>query len=255
MGASLLRLHFHDCFVTGCDASVLLDDRANFTGEKTAFPNNNSLRGFNLIDEIKFQVERSCPGVVSCADILAVAARDGVVALHGPSWSVSLGRRDSTTANLTAANSQLPGPSSSLNGLINSFSSKGFTASELVALSGTYKKKFGAHTIGKARCRTFRTRLYNDANINASYATHLRERCPRTGPTGDNNLSPLDSSPTTFNNGYFTDLKASGDCSTLISNFSTTDPQTLKSELTAPTLLCFSTILLTLWLRCLRCLP
>ncbi|GFP83224.1 cationic peroxidase 1 [Phtheirospermum japonicum] len=199
MGASLLRLHFHDCFVNGCDASVLLDDTANFTGEKTAGPNNNSLRGFNVIDTIKAQVESSCRGVVSCADILAVAARDGVVALGGQSWTVPLGRRDSTTANLTAANNQIPAPTLNLSGLINSFSSKGFTTNELVALSG-------AHTIGQARCTTFRTRLYNEANINANYSATLRAGCPQAGPTGDNNLFGLDSSPTAFNNGYFTDL-------------------------------------------------
>ncbi|CAN1262972.1 Peroxidase 66 [Linum perenne] len=98
MGASLLRLHFHDCFVNGCDGSVLLDDTANFTGEKTAGPNMNSLRGFEVIDSIKLQMESVCPGVVSCADILTVAARDSVVALGGPSWNVQLGRRDSTTS-------------------------------------------------------------------------------------------------------------------------------------------------------------
>lgn len=61
----------------GCDASVLLDG-----GEKTAPANANSLRGFEVIDNIKTQLESSCPGVVSCADILSVAARDSVVAVR-----------------------------------------------------------------------------------------------------------------------------------------------------------------------------
>ncbi|CAI0399534.1 unnamed protein product [Linum tenue] len=79
MGASLLRLHFHDCFVNGCDGSVLLDDTSTFTGEKTANPNLNSIRGFDVVDKIKKEVDRICRrSVVSCADILAVAARDSV---------------------------------------------------------------------------------------------------------------------------------------------------------------------------------
>ncbi|ERN04096.1 hypothetical protein AMTR_s00077p00015070, partial [Amborella trichopoda] len=80
MGASLLRLHFHDCFVNGCDGSILLDDNSTFTGEKTAGPNANSVRGYDVVDNIKSNVEAACPGVVSCADILAVSARDSVVA-------------------------------------------------------------------------------------------------------------------------------------------------------------------------------
>ncbi|KAL6568779.1 NAD(+) salvage pathway protein [Orobanche hederae] len=197
MGASLLRLHFHDCFVNGCDASVLLDDTANFTGEKGAGPNANSLRGFDVIDNIKTLVETACPTTVSCADILAVASRDAVVALNGPSWTVALGRRDSTTANTSAANSDLPAPTLNLTALITSFSNKGFNANELVALSGS-------HTIGQARCTTFRTRLYNEANINATFASSLQGSCPTAG--SDNNLSPLDSSPAAFNNDYFRDL-------------------------------------------------
>lgn len=63
----------------GCDGSVLLDDTSTFTGEKTAGPNANSIRGFEVIDKIKKAVDKACYGsVVSCADILAVAARDSV---------------------------------------------------------------------------------------------------------------------------------------------------------------------------------
>lgn len=62
----------------GCDASILLDDTATFTGEKNAFPNRNSARGFEVIDDIKTQVEAACKATVSCADILALATRDGV---------------------------------------------------------------------------------------------------------------------------------------------------------------------------------
>ena len=63
----------------GCDGSVLLADTATFKGEQGALPNVNSLRGFEVIESIKVELERQCPGVVSCADILAVAARDSVV--------------------------------------------------------------------------------------------------------------------------------------------------------------------------------
>lgn len=69
-------------YLQGCDGSILLDDTPTFTGEKTAGPNNNSLRGYDVVDNIKSNVEASCPQVVSCADILAVAARDSVVAVR-----------------------------------------------------------------------------------------------------------------------------------------------------------------------------
>ncbi|KAK4716802.1 hypothetical protein R3W88_015140 [Solanum pinnatisectum] len=199
MGASLLRLHFHDCFVNGCDASVLLDDTSSFTGEKTANPNSGSIRGFDVIDTIKTQVESSCAGIVSCADILAIAARDSVVKLGGPSWTVLLGRRDSTTASLSTANSDIPAPTLNLSSLISSFSNKGFNSREMVALSGS-------HTIGQARCTTFRDRLYNETDINATFATSLKSNCPQSG--SDNNISPLDTtSPTTFDNIYYKNLR------------------------------------------------
>lgn len=50
--------------------------------EKNANPNRNSARGFEVVDEIKEAVDKACgKPVVSCADILAIAARDSVVAV------------------------------------------------------------------------------------------------------------------------------------------------------------------------------
>ncbi|KAL5698819.1 Peroxidase 52 [Ranunculus cassubicifolius] len=197
MGASILRLHFHDCFVNGCDASVLLDDTSTFTGEKTSLANINSARGFEVIDAIKTRVEASCKGIVSCADILALAAREGTVVLGGPKWSVPLGRRDARTASLSAANNGIPSPASNLATLTSRFASKGLNARDLTALSG-------AHTIGQARCTIFRNRIYNDTNIAPAYAALRQRTCPRTG--GNSNLAPLDSSPTVFDNNYYRNL-------------------------------------------------
>ncbi|KAK8671315.1 hypothetical protein V6N13_037911 [Hibiscus sabdariffa] len=198
VGASLLRLHFHDCFVNGCDGSLLLDDNSTFIGEKTAVPNNNSARGFNVVDNIKARLEKACPRVVSCADILAIAARDSVVQLGGPSWKVLLGRRDSTTASRSAANTSIPQPTFNLSALISSFSAQGLSIKDLVILSGS-------HTIGLARCTSFRSHIYNDSDIDPSFANSLRQICPKSG--SDNVLAPLDrQTPTRFDSLYYENL-------------------------------------------------
>ncbi|KAJ0462151.1 putative peroxidase [Helianthus annuus] len=122
MAASILRLHFHDCFVQGCDASILLDDGPSIISEKNALPNKGSARGYEVIEAAKSEVEKLCPGVVSCADVLTVAARDASEMVGGPSWSVKLGRRDSTTASLLLAESgALPSFKASLDSLISTF--------------------------------------------------------------------------------------------------------------------------------------
>ena len=64
----------------GCDASILLDGTASFLSEKNAAPDANSTRGFDVVDNIKTALENSCPGIVSCADILAIAAEASVSA-------------------------------------------------------------------------------------------------------------------------------------------------------------------------------
>ncbi|KAH9301998.1 hypothetical protein KI387_013581, partial [Taxus chinensis] len=201
MAASILRLHFHDCFVQGCDGSVLLDDTPTFTGEKTANANRNSIRGFEVIDSIKEKLESVCPGVVSCADIVTVAARDAVLLNGGPYWDVPLGRKDSTTASLDDANNNIPTPNSTLQTLLGKFVKQGLTLADMVALSG-------AHTIGQARCTSFRDRIYKEnGNLDSdnAYMSVLKATCPSSG--GDNNLSPLDLvSPVLFDNTYYRNL-------------------------------------------------
>ncbi|XP_051200524.1 peroxidase P7-like [Lolium perenne] len=200
MGASIIRLFFHDCFVNGCDASILLDDTPTFTGEKNAGANANSVRGYEVIDAIKTRVEASCKATVSCADIVALAARDAVNLLRGPTWKVTLGRKDSRTASQSAANANLPGPGSSAASLVAAFAAKGLSAREMTALSG-------AHTVGRARCLFFRGRIYGEPNINATFAAARQKTCPQTG--GDGNLAPFDDqTPDTFDNAYYTNLVA-----------------------------------------------
>ncbi|XP_061367361.1 peroxidase RIP1-like [Gastrolobium bilobum] len=201
IGASLLRLHFHDCFVNGCDGSVLLDDTPFFIGEKTALPNNNSIRGFDVVDEIKAVVDRVCKRpVVSCADILAIAARDSVAILGGTQYwyKVLLGRRDARNASRDAANLNLPAPFLNISQLISNFQSHGLDLKDLVVLSG-------GHTIGFARCSSFQDRIFNDTNIDQKFAATLRKTCPLGGD--NNNLAPLDAStPARVDTSYYTNL-------------------------------------------------
>ncbi|KAD7116810.1 hypothetical protein E3N88_04078 [Mikania micrantha] len=232
--ALLIRLLFHDCFVQGCDASLLLEGT---NSEKDALANNGVL-GYEIIDDAKAAVESVCPGVVSCADILAVAARDASVAVNGPSWVVRLGRRDSPGPNADDAATDLPRGSFNLNQLIENFARKGLSAREMVALSGS-------HTIGQARCITFRARIYDNAsNIDVAFRDSLRENCPQTG--GDGNLAPLDlMTPNTFDNNYFRNLVGSrglltsdqvlfnGDSTDSIVNEYVDNPSTFDSDFAA----------------------
>ncbi|XP_043692565.1 peroxidase A2-like [Telopea speciosissima] len=200
IGASLIRLHFHDCFVDGCDGSLLLDNSDTIQSEKFANPNNNSARGFSVVDTIKTVVENICPGVVSCADILAIAAEASVYLGGGPSWDVLLGRRDSRTANQEGANSAIPSPFESLSEITDKFAAVGLDTTDLVALSG-------AHTMGRAQCKNFNQRL-NGSNPDPALDTDYLETLSEICQAGDEELTDLDSStPNTFDKKYFSNLQ------------------------------------------------
>lgn len=74
----------------GCDGSLLLDDTKDFKGEKNAFPNQNSIRGYEVIDKIKGDVEKACPSIVSCVDILTLAAKEAVVQVFSMTFYLAL---------------------------------------------------------------------------------------------------------------------------------------------------------------------
>ncbi|RDX60575.1 Cationic peroxidase 2, partial [Mucuna pruriens] len=174
LAGPLLRLHFHDCFVRGCDASVLID---GYGTERRALPNIN-LRGFEVIDDAKAQIEAVCPGVVSCADILALAARDVVVLSGGLSWQVPTGRKDGRVSIGTETRT-LPGPNDTVALQKKKFSDKGLNTQDLVILAG-------GHTIGRSACQFFSDRIYNpngtDPSIDPSFVPYLRQICPENQP-------------------------------------------------------------------------
>ena len=121
--------------------------------------------------------------------------------LGGPTWTVYFGLRDALTASQSDANANLPGPGSSLATLVSMFGSKGLSPRDMTALSG-------AHTVGQARCATFRDRIYTESNINATFAALRQQTCPQqAGGAGDGNLAPIDAqTPEAFDNAYYQNL-------------------------------------------------
>ncbi|GLT41464.1 hypothetical protein SLA2020_155260 [Shorea laevis] len=195
----LVRMHFHDCFVEGCDASILIEGSNT---EKTAIP-NLTLRGFEVIDDAKKQIEAVCPGIVSCADILALAARDAVVLTSGVSWMVPTGRRDGRVS--LASNVNLPSSKDSIDVLKQRFAAFGLNTQDLVAL-------LGGHTIGTAACQTFSYRLYNftsngpDPSIDPAFLPQLQSLCPKNGD-GTRRVDIDTGSAGRFDLSFFTNLR------------------------------------------------
>ncbi|KAK6250834.1 hypothetical protein SCA6_004839 [Theobroma cacao] len=206
--AGLMRMHFHDCFVRGCDGSVLLDSTPSSTAEKDSFANNPSLRGYEVIDNAKARLEAVCKGVVSCADIVAFAARDSIEITGGLGYDVPAGRRDGRTSLASEIIGNLPPPTFNVSQLTQMFAKKGFTQEEMVTLSG-------GHTIGRSHCTSFSNRLYNfsgtgmqDPSLDPRYAAMLKQQCPQ-GNKDTNLVVPMNpSSPSITDAGYYVEILA-----------------------------------------------
>ncbi|XP_057828646.2 peroxidase 55 isoform X2 [Cryptomeria japonica] len=203
-----LRLFFHDCFVEGCDASVLISSTEKNIAEKDA-DINKSLPGdgFDVFFRVKRALESQCPNVVSCADVMAMATRDLVSMVGGPSWEVLKGRRDGLISKASRVAGNLPTVNMTVDQLILLFHSKGLSPADMVTLSG-------GHTIGFAHCNEFMYRIYNynktyqvDPTMNPSYASTLRSACPREGLDPDVVAVNDVSTPTAFDNAYYQNVK------------------------------------------------
>ncbi|CAM0954400.1 unnamed protein product [Alopecurus aequalis] len=186
--AHLLRLQFHECGVNGCDGGLLIDGPGS---EKTAMP-NQSVKAFDLIAAIKMELEKRCPGVVSCSDIEILATRDAVGLAGGQRYAVRTGRRDRRQSRATDVN--LPGPESTVAQATSFFGTLGLSQMDMVLL-------LGAHTVGVTHCSVIKsTRLYSYAGRSGAtdpsldpyhafvYKTYV---CPNQA-SSDNNIVFLD---------------------------------------------------------------
>ncbi|XP_062188326.1 peroxidase 51-like isoform X2 [Phragmites australis] len=204
VGATV-HLFFHDCFVDGCDASVVVASTANNTAEKD-HPINLSLAGdgFDTVIRAKAAVDAvpRCRNRVSCADILAMATRDVIALAGGPSYAVELGRLDGLSSTASSVNGKLAPPSFNLDQLTALFATNGLSQADMIALSA-------GHTVGFAHCNTFSGRIRGptlDPTLNSTYASQLRAWCP---PNVDQRLAvsmdPV--TPRDFDNQFFKNLQ------------------------------------------------
>eukprot|EP00249_Psilotum_nudum_P036247 c6645_g1_i1 orf=395-1873(-) len=204
---ALLRMLFHDSFVRGADASILIDSTPTNQAEKASRP-NLTIREFDLIDAAKSAVEKVCPGIVSCADIIPLAVRDSVVLAGGPSYQVPTGRRDGRVSLKTEADN-LPSPDFPLEQAREAFFEKGLNTQDYVTL-------LGAHTVGVALCGFFNDRLFNfhgtgaqDHTMNASLAKTLAGVCPNpffSESNADPAVSLDQGTPSIFDTSYYSQL-------------------------------------------------
>ncbi|CAM0913581.1 unnamed protein product [Alopecurus aequalis] len=197
--AHLLRLQFHECGVNGCDGGLLIDGPGS---EKTAMP-NQSLKGFDLVAAIKTELEKRCPGVVSCSDIEILATRDAVGLAGGQRYAVRTGRRDRRQSRAMDVN--LPGPESTVAQATGFFGTLGLSQMDMVLL-------LGAHTVGVTHCSVIKnSRLYNyggrsgtaDPSLDPYYAfVYKTYVCPNQ-PSSDNNIVFLDESALKVDNNFY----------------------------------------------------
>ncbi|KAL3813761.1 hypothetical protein ACJIZ3_015029 [Penstemon smallii] len=192
--------------IGGCDGSVLLNIKDKNHQAEFDSPKNFGIRNRELIDKIKSKAEAVCPKQVSCADILVLAARDGVAIAGGPHIKVPLGRKDTKIPHTKQqADVGLPRNNVDLAKAVQVFFKEaGITYEETIAI-------LGAHTLGVTHCDGIMDRLYvNKAVSNpkseVEFVDYLKKKCPKDNSTRFTTQFDLDPTPQTFDNKYFANI-------------------------------------------------
>ncbi|XP_014503809.1 peroxidase 21 isoform X1 [Vigna radiata var. radiata] len=175
---SWVRNLFHDCVVQSCDASLLLETARDGTlvSEQTS-ERSIGMRNFKYVNTIKAAVEEECPFTVSCADIIALSARDAISLLGGPSIEMKTGRRDSKQSYAKEVEDLIPNHNDSISVVLSRFQAIGIDVEATVAL-------LGAHSVGRVHCVNLVHRLYPtvDTTLDPAHAEYLKRRCPTPNP-------------------------------------------------------------------------
>ncbi|XP_030522157.1 peroxidase 21-like isoform X2 [Rhodamnia argentea] len=175
---SWIRNLFHDCMVQSCDASLLLESKhGNGIVSEQASSRSFGMRNFKYVTKIKEALERECPATVSCADIVALSARDSIVLLGGPRIEMRSGRRDGRESYAAVVEEFIPNHNDSMVLVLSRFESIGIDVEGTVAL-------LGAHSVGRVHCVNLYDRLYPtvDPTLDLDYAEYLKGRCPMPDP-------------------------------------------------------------------------
>nr|KYP41512.1 Peroxidase 21 [Cajanus cajan] len=163
--------------VKSCDASLLLETVPNGVVSEKTSSRSFGMRNFKYVNTIKAAVEQECPSTVSCADIVALSARDGIALLGGPSIEMKTGRRDSKESYVTEVEDSIPNHNDSISLVLSRFQAIAIDVEATVAL-------LGAHSVGRVHCVNLVKRLYPtvDKTLDPTHAEYLKRRCPTPNP-------------------------------------------------------------------------
>ncbi|KAK7393562.1 hypothetical protein VNO78_22120 [Psophocarpus tetragonolobus] len=174
---SWVRNLFHDCMVKSCDASLLLETVEDGVVSEQESERSFGMRNFKYVSTIKAAVEKECPLTVSCADIVALSARDAIVLLRGSSIEMKTGRKDSKGSYAREVEELIPNHNDSISLVLSRFQAIGIDLEATVAL-------LGAHSVGRVHCKNLVQRLYPsvDSTLDPAHAEYLKRRCPTPNP-------------------------------------------------------------------------